>query len=60
MTFDELLLLIVALAFGLVSSSLAFKFILEAYMEYIQIKTGIRVVTDSMLQDMKEDAEDDN
>lgn len=52
MTFNELLLLIIAMGFGVVSFALAGKFIIEAYMEYIQVKTGIRVVTDKMMEEL--------
>lgn len=59
MTFNELLLLIIAMGFGVVSFALAGKFIIEAYMEYIQVKTGIRVVTDKMMEELAEQLQEE-
>lgn len=59
MTFNELLLLIIAMGFGVVSFALAGKFIIEAYMEYIQVKSGIRVVTDKMMEQLAEQMEEE-
>jgi len=59
MTFDTLLLLIVALGFVLVSLALAFKFFIEAYLDYVQVKMGITVVTSKMLEEAEGELEED-
>jgi hypothetical protein len=51
MTLETFFLLICTFGFFVVSIALAGKFVVEAYLEYIQVKEGIRVMT---LNDMKE------
>jgi len=48
---SDLLLHIIGGAFLMVSISLSAKFIMEAYLEYIQVKHGIRVVTQKDFED---------
>jgi len=58
---SELIQWIIALAFAVVSLSLTAKFLMEAYLEYIQVKHGIKVVTQKEFEDyMKAMAEEDN
>jgi len=60
---NELIQWIIALAFAVVSLSLTAKFLMEAYLEYIQVKHGIRVVTQKDFEDymraMAEEEEDE-
>lgn len=60
---NELIQWIIALAFAVVSLSLTAKFLMEAYLEYIQVKHGIRVVTQKEFEDymraMAEEEDDD-
>jgi hypothetical protein len=60
---NELIQWIIALAFAVVSLSLTAKFLMEAYLEYIQVKHGIRVVTQKEFEDymraMAEEEEDE-
>lgn len=51
MTLETFFLLICTFGFFVVSFALAGKFVVEAYLEYIQVKEGIRVMT---MNDMKE------
>lgn len=48
---NELMQWIIALAFAVVSMSLTAKFLMEAYLEYIQVKHGIRVITQKEFED---------
>lgn len=48
---NELIQWIIALAFAVVSLALTAKFLMEAYLEYIQVKHGIRVVTQREFED---------
>ena len=48
---NELIQWIIALAFAVVSLALTAKFLMEAYLEYIQVKHGIRVVTQKEFED---------
>ena len=61
---NELIQWIIALAFAVVSLSLTAKFLMEAYLEYIQVKHGIRVVTQKEFEDymqaMEEEAAEDD
>lgn len=45
MSIELFFLMVCTFAFFVVSVALAAKFVLEAYLEYIQVLTGIRVVT---------------
>jgi len=60
---SELIQWIIALAFAVVSLSLTAKFLMEAYLEYIQVKHGIKVVTQKEFEDymkaMAEEGEDE-
>jgi len=57
---SELIQWIVALAFAVVSLSVTAKFLMEAYLEYVQVKHGIRVVTQKQFEDyMQSMAEED-
>ena len=60
---SELIQWIIALAFAVVSLSLTAKFLMEAYLEYIQVKHGIKVVTQKEFEDymraMAEEEEDE-
>lgn len=51
MSLETFLLLICTFSFLVVSIALAAKFIMDAYLEYIQVKEGIRVMT---MNDQKE------
>lgn len=61
---SEIIQWVIALAFAVVSLSLTAKFVMEAYLEYIQVKHGIRVVTQKEFEDymraMQEEAEEDD
>ena len=48
---SELIQWIIALAFAVVSLALTAKFLMEAYLEYIQVKHGIRVITQREFED---------
>jgi hypothetical protein len=60
---NELIQWIIALAFAVVSFSLTAKFLMEAYLEYIQVKHGIRVITqkqfEEYMESMAEEEEDE-
>ena len=60
---NELIQWIIALAFAVVSLSLTAKFLMDAYLEYIQVKHGIRVITQKEFEDymraMAEEEEDE-
>lgn len=60
---NELIQWIIGLAFAVVSFSLTAKFLMEAYLEYIQVKHGIRVVTqkefDEYMRAMEEEQDID-
>lgn len=60
---NELIQWIIALAFAVVSFSLTAKFLMEAYLEYIQVKHGIRVITQKEFEDymrsMSQEEEDE-
>lgn len=60
---DSFLLQLIGGAFLMVSVAVSVKFIMEAYLEYIQVKHGIRVVTQKEFEDymraMAEEEEDE-
>jgi hypothetical protein len=56
---NELIQWIIALAFAVVSFSLTAKFLVEAYLEYIQVKNGIRVITQKQIEDYMREMEDE-
>jgi hypothetical protein len=51
MDLETFLLIVCTFSFLVVSVALAAKFVMDAYLEYIQVKHGIHVVT---MNDMKE------
>jgi hypothetical protein len=51
MDLETFLLIVCTFSFLVVSVALAAKFVMDAYLEYIQVKNGIHVVT---MKDMKE------
>lgn len=58
---DSFLLQLIGGAFLMVSVSLSAKFIMEAYLEYIQVKHGIRVITQKEFEDyMRAMSEEDD
>jgi hypothetical protein len=59
MSLDTFLLIICTFSFLVVSVALAGKFIIEAYLEYIQVKEGIRVLTKRDLEEMQRMEEED-
>lgn len=56
---NDLVLLIMALAFLIVSLVFAGKLLLEAYLEYIQVREGIEVIRLSMEEALLEEEDDD-
>jgi hypothetical protein len=60
MSLDTFLLIICTFSFLVVSVALAGKFIMEAYLEYIQVKEGIRVLTKRDLEEMERMAEEED
>lgn len=60
---DSFLLQLIGGAFLMVSVAVSVKFIMEAYLEYIQVKHGIRVITQKEFEDymraMAEEEEDE-
>lgn len=56
---NDLVLLIMALAFLIVSLVFAGKLLLEAYLEYIQVREGIEVIRTSMEEALLEEEDDD-
>lgn len=55
----EIVYWMVGLSFALVSTVFASKLILEAYLEYIQIKEGIEVVRSMRQAEEEQEDEDD-
>lgn len=62
MDFDFLFKLVLTCSFAGVTFCLCIKWIVEAYLDYIQVTTGIRVMTLAQLKDMenREEKDDDN
>lgn len=61
MTINDTLLAGIVLAFGVVSFGLTFKWIMESYLDYIQVKHGIRVITQRQMEEMMaQDAMEDD
>jgi hypothetical protein len=60
MQLETFFLLICTFAFFVVSIALAGKFVMDAYLDYLQVKEGIEVMRQSELQEMmKSDNEED-
>ena len=62
MDFDFLFKLVLTCSFAGVTFCLCIKWIVESYLDYIQVTTGIRVMTLAQLKDMenREEKDDDN
>ena len=62
MDFDFLFKLVLTCSFAGVTLCLCIKWIVEAYLDYIQVTTGIRVMTLAQLKDMenREERDDDD
>ena len=52
--------MVCSLAFLVVSVALACKFIMEMYLEYIQVKNGIKVFTQKDMQDVVDQVKEDD
>lgn len=59
MDFDFLFKLVLTCSFAGVTFVLCIKWIVEAYLDYIQVTTGIRVLTLTQMKDMKGEEDDD-
>jgi hypothetical protein len=63
MDFDFFFKLIITCSFFGISICLCVKWIVESYLDYIQVKTGIQVMTHTQLKDLenliKKDNDDD-
>lgn len=59
MDFDFLFKLVLTCSFAGVTFVLCIKWIVESYLDYVQVMTGIRVLTLTQMKDMKGE-EDDN
>ena len=61
---SDLIQWLIALSFAVVSFALTAKFLIESYLDYIQVKTGIRVVTQKQVEEymrqMEEEGEDED
>ena len=55
MDVSGLLMLLAVLAFCVVSLAFSINLIVNVYLEYIQVTTGIRVVTQQQMEEMMED-----
>ena len=59
MDFDFLFKLVLTCSFAGVTFVLCIKWIVEAYLDYVQVMTGIRVLTLTQMKDMKGEEDDD-
>jgi GTP cyclohydrolase FolE2 len=63
MDFDFFFKMVCTISFAGVTLCLCIKWIVESYLDYIQVMTGIRVLTHNQLKDMehkeREDIDDD-
>ena len=59
MDFDFLFKLVLTCSFAGVTFVLCIKWIVEAYLDYIQVTTGIKVLTLTQMKDMKGEEDDD-
>ena len=59
MDFDFFLKMVCTISFAGVTFVLCIKWIVEAYLDYIQVTTGIKVLTLTQMKDMKGEEEDD-
>ena len=60
MELETFLLIICTFSFLVVSVALAAKFVMEAYLEYIQVKNGIYVITNQDMKEIAEQAEEED
>ena len=60
MDFDFFFKMVCTISFAGVTFVLCIKWIVEAYLDYIQVTTGIKVLTLTQMKDMKGEEEDDN
>ena len=54
MTIEFFLLMLCTFSFLVVSVALAAKFVVESYLEYIQVVTGIQVITKKQMEEASE------
>ena len=59
MDFDFFFKMVCTISFAGVTFVLCIKWIVEAYLDYIQVTTGIKVLTLTQMKDMKGEEEDD-
>lgn len=59
MDFDFLFKLVLTCSFAGVTFVLCIKWIVESYLDYVQVMTGIKVLTLTQMKDMKGEEEDD-
>jgi hypothetical protein len=62
MDFDFFFKMVCTISFAGITLCLCIKWIVESYLDYVQVMTGIRVLTHSKLKDMenkREDIDDD-
>lgn len=60
MDFDFIFKLVLTCSFAGVTFVLCIKWIVESYLDYVQVMTGIKVLTLSEMKDMKGETDDDN
>lgn len=60
MDLETFLLIVCTFSFLVVSVALAAKFVMDAYLEYIQVKNGIHVVTMNDMKEYIEQAEEED
>lgn len=59
MDFDFFFKMVCTISFAGVTFVLCIKWIVEAYLDYIQVTTGIKVLTLTQMKDMKGEEDDD-
>ena len=60
MDFDFFFKMVCTISFAGVTFVLCIKWIVEAYLDYIQVTTGIKVLTLTQMKDMKGEEDDDD
>lgn len=58
MDFDFFFKMVCTISFAGITFCLCIKWIVESYLDYVQVMTGIRVLTHSKLKDMEHERED--
>ena len=58
MDFDFFFKMVCTISFAGVTLCLCIKWIVESYLDYVQVMTGIKVLTLSEMKDMKEEPDD--